>query len=125
MFPAGLVGVALVTLRIGCGVLFLTDVLPIQSLLASGWGALTIGFLAFFILSGALTPYLYSVCCIVEVTKLISLTGIGAFHLIALILMTAALAIIGPGAYSLDAMLFGHRRIILPGDNEEQDLSEP
>jgi hypothetical protein len=113
LFPTGVVGFALVALRIGVGALFLTDVLPSGDLVASGWGTLTVVFLSCFILFGALTPYLYAVCCVVEVIKLLSLRGPGAFHLGALILITGSLAIVGPGAYSLDARLFGHRHVIL------------
>jgi hypothetical protein len=118
-FPTGSVGFALAAFRIGVGALFLTDVLPFADLLGSGRGTLTLSFLALLILLGALTPYLYAVCCVVEVTKLVNLTGMEAFHLVALIVITASLTIVGPGAYSLDAILFGHRRVIVPGKDDE------
>jgi hypothetical protein len=118
VFPTGSVGIALAAFRIGVGALFLTSVLPFRGMLISGWGKVTLIFIAVFVLLGALTPYLYFVCSIVEVTKLVSLTGMKAFQLGALILITASLAIVGPGAYSLDAVLFGQRRVIVPGKHD-------
>jgi hypothetical protein len=118
VFPTGSVGFALAAFRIGVGALFLTDVLPLAGLLASRRGTVTLIFLALLILLGALTPYLYAVCCVVEVTKLVSLSRMEAFHLGALMLITASLAIVGPGAYSLDAVLFGRRRVIVPENDD-------
>jgi hypothetical protein len=86
MFPIGRVGFALAALRIGVGALSLTDVSPFENLLATG-GYFANLLSSTFILSGALTPYLCAIRCIVEVTKIGSLKGLGTLHLAAVILI--------------------------------------
>jgi uncharacterized membrane protein YphA (DoxX/SURF4 family) len=38
----------------------------------------------------------------------------GALSILNLFVMTLALVLLGPGAFSVDARLFGHREIIIP-----------
>jgi len=116
MFPAGAPGIALLILRISlaaaiwhagsdCIPLSLTTlvcvVMAAQSLL------LSLGFL---------TPIVSVVCCIFQIATLF-LAGHPEWHFVILSSLNAvAISLLGPGAYSLDARLFGLRVIVLPPD---------
>jgi len=64
---------------------------------------------------GVLTPYLSFVVC---VYALVNLFGAGsrldALLFASLMLTAAALALLGPGANSIDARLFGRRVVVVP-----------
>ena len=75
------------------------------------------------LLMGLLTPIAGAAAAISNLTTavsqlLISSAGIHdqAFSAIELLVMAIALVLLGPGAVSLDARLFGHREIIIPGN---------
>ena len=116
MFPPGGPGVGLLLLRISVAARFVftvairTDASPNHLLFLVA--ALLIG-LAIAI--GVVTPYLSFVVC---VYALVSLFGAGS-HLdillfAALLLNSAALGLLGPGAYSVDARLFRRRVVVVP-----------
>jgi hypothetical protein len=117
MFPAGLPGVALLLLRLCvAGMLLphgglLGDVLPpmVRDILVTA--------LALMLCVGALTP----ICClfalIVQVAAIVHSEGLGATDAVIHAGVAACLVLLGPGAYSVDARLFG-RRIILPRDDK-------
>ncbi|HEU4386626.1 MAG TPA: hypothetical protein VFV34_02430 [Blastocatellia bacterium] len=46
----------------------------------------------------------------------------GRLTVLLLVMISAALALLGPGAYSLDARPFGRREIIIPGASNEPVL---
>jgi len=78
----------------GCGVCLLTGFLtPVVSI-------------AIVILSLALTPY--------KVPIVAGNAPDGTLAFFELIVMAAAIALLGPGAFSLDARLFGRREIVIP-----------
>lgn len=116
MFPAQLPGIGLLLLRFSIAGTIVTlgshyeATAPIARWLVVG----EIG-LAVLLCIGYLTPPVASVCCLLE---FLLLTGIShEYMLIFCALMipeTLALALVGPGAYSLDAQLFGRRLIRLP-----------
>ena len=78
--------------------------------LAAGGALLCLGFL---------TPVVSVVACAFEMTALL-LAGQADGRFIALSSLNAiAIALLGPGAYSVDARLFGRREIVFP--SEEKD----
>src|SRR5215469_1261267 len=64
---------------------------------------------------GILTPYLSFVVCVCALANLFGKgSRLDELELASLILNGAALALLGPGAYSVDARLFGRRVVIVP-----------
>ena len=116
MFPQGAPGFALLLLRISVATIFLTSIAN-QSLVSSVplvcagvlliSASLSIGFL---------TPYLSVVSFVSGVAILLLNPHSYSVVEVALLFNAAALALLGPGAYSVDARLFGLRVTVLrPG----------
>ena len=117
MFPQGGPGLALLLLRISVATIFLVS--SITAANQSGMSSMYllsagISLIALSLSIGFLTPYLSAIAVASAVANL--LVGFHSGNLIALfhICAAAALALLGPGAYSVDARLFGRRVTVLP-----------
>jgi hypothetical protein len=110
MFPSGWAGVALVLLR---GSVVASLVIDGAVSNAPPWTLCAIFIVAVSLAAGFLTPYCSSLFSAFEL--LVCLRGSERLDVHALISAVdgVALAMLGPGAYSLDARLFG-RRLITP-----------
>jgi hypothetical protein len=110
MFPAGAPGVALLVLRICICVALACSAFP------NGWEHVAFLVLLGLLCAGLLTPL---VCGIAVVAVLVDFPeahrGAGLWTVI-IVLSTSAYALLGPGAYSVDARLFG-RRVVLSTDS--------
>jgi hypothetical protein len=121
MFPLGAAGIALILLRLSAAGMLLTLSLPQAEMTSSEWPLAGLAVLAAFLVLGVFTPILCTVCCCLEIAVLITLRSADALHLIFSIVDTAALGLLGPGGYSLDARMFGRRRVVLSSD-EDSDI---
>jgi len=115
MFPTGTAGIALVLLRLSVAAMLLIG-FPRGGVVSSQWAFAGLAVLAAFFLLGALTPILCILSCCIEIAALFSLKGIDGLHMLFTIVDTAALGLLGPGGYSLDARMFGRRRVVLATD---------
>lgn len=114
MFPAGAPGIALLLLRLSLAAMPFID--PAGRVLwpASIWLSVVSVLAALAVTAGFFTPILALICGALKVYALID-TGHGIAPLIVLaLLLSFAVAMLGPGAYSLDAKMFGRRVVLLP-----------
>ena len=117
MFPAHAPGIALLLLRvsIGAGVL-LNGSLRFPSIFGQ-WDIPVRLAIDLVLLAGIFSPWmalLAGVLTIVDVATLGSPCAPVAFLTV---VNALALGLLGPGAYSLDARIFGRRLLVLPGDD--------
>lgn len=120
MFPTGAPGIALLLLRISLAAAILdggSDCMKssLQLLISLALGAQSL-----LLCLGLLIPIVSVVACTCELTALF-VTGHPDVRFIALSsLNAAAIALLGPGAYSLDARLFGRREIVFPPSGKDK-----
>jgi hypothetical protein len=124
MFPAGIPGVALVLLRLSVAAVLFIDQHGRLFAPSPSWLMLLALLVAFALCCGCLTPFFAVVGGMLELienacppTMPLSLaTGVAGCTPMVLvsILVAAAVAMLGPGAYSFDARMFGRRVVLLP-----------
>lgn len=117
-FPAGGPGAGLLLLRLA-----VVAQLLLATLIGGGplpWWWLALLALATALLClGSFTPL---AACASAAAQLPWLDGANAALGVIGILCALALLLLGPGAYALDARLFGRRRLLLPADPFDPDL---
>jgi hypothetical protein len=109
MFPTGVAGAALLLLRASVATTFLVDGSARGVLLTSFWIFMGFALPAACLYLGFLTPYCASLCCLIEVGASLITGGRNEFHFVMSSLDSAVLAMLGPGAYSVDGRIFGRR----------------
>jgi hypothetical protein len=116
MFPTGAAGIALALLRLTAAAMLLMIAFPQGDSVSSQWAFAGLAVLAAFFFLGAFTPLLCLLSVCIEITAIFGLRGVDVLHTLFSIVDTAALGLLGPGGYSLDARMFGRRRVILSTD---------
>ena len=114
MFPLGAAGVALLILRVSVAATLVFDGTAHWVLLTSFWIALAFAVPTILLCLGLLTPFCSALSCLVLLVVLIANRGQDDFHLVIAILNGGILSVLGPGAYSIDARIFGRRLLTLP-----------
>jgi putative oxidoreductase len=118
MFPPGLPGIALVLLRVSVALTVLLQGYAQREALPAWVTAVSL-LLSILLLAGFLTPILAVLTMVVQ--------SVAVFHaplpmrafVAVLVLNALALALLGPGAYSLDALRFGRRVVRLSTGEDE------
>lgn len=114
MFPAGAPGIALLLLRLSVAAMLFIDPAGRVSWPAPIWLSVVSVIAAIAVIAGFCTPILALICGALKVYALID-TAYGIAPLIVLaLLLSFAVTMLGPGAYSLDAKMFGRRVVLLP-----------
>jgi len=113
MFPAGAVGAALLIMRISVAALLLLLLFTGDYARFCWWELTLVAVIVMSLCLGIYTPLSSTICALVEIGHLLTLRGGDALHLFVSILITCSLAVLGPGAFSIDAKLFGRRLIAL------------
>ena len=116
MFPQGGPGLGLLLLRLATAAMFVLNVthrfnFPSPSV---KWVVVSLIILISILLCiGFLTPFLAAVACVTAVANLFWIESGNVVYILR-ILTAAALFFLGPGAYSVDARLFGLRVTVVP-----------
>jgi uncharacterized membrane protein YphA (DoxX/SURF4 family) len=106
VYPHGLPGAGLLLLRLGMGAVLTLGPVPAGYITTAGGALLAAGFLTPLValaVAGSLAARLYGPTPPLPELSLLLLIG-----------GCVAVALLGPGAYSLDARLFGRREIVIP-----------
>lgn len=111
-FPAGLPGFALLLLRVSVAAAAFQSSCGYDSH-RSPWAIFGMTLLALALCTGFLTPIVALLAVGVQLMRISGALHSAAPSLVA-ILVTLALAMLGPGAYSIDARRFGRRVLVLP-----------
>ena len=122
MFPQGGPGFALLLLRIAVAATFLMNLTNRYGIPPSLFEFAILPLICLISLSlvmGFLTPFLSLVVCAVAGANL--MLGFDPIHLVRLF-VAAALALLGPGAYSIDSKLFGRRVTVVPPRSEKSRI---
>ena len=113
MFPAGAVGLALLILRISVAVLLVLLACGGTQVAFAWWQLAIYGVVAVSLCVGFCTPICSVLCGLFQLGELGAAGGDAALHLFVYALISFCLAIVGPGAFSIDARMFGRRHIDL------------
>jgi hypothetical protein len=111
VFPAGVRGVALLLQRVAAAILLvLTSSLWCEKSL---WPIFPVLTLAACLAAGFLTRLMVAICIFLTLCLALRLGGLAGTLLALNALQFVALGLVGAGAYSVDAWLFGRREIRL------------
>jgi hypothetical protein len=114
MFPTGMAGAALFVLRFAVVASLLVDGTAHWALVTSAWILSVLVLVGIFLCLGLLTPYCAVLGCLIQLGVLLLTGSQNTFDLVISILNSGVLAVLGPGAYSIDARLFGRRLLTVP-----------
>jgi hypothetical protein len=114
MFPSGPPGVALLLLRLCLGGLLFVDQAGRIAWPMPVWLAVGSVLAAAAVAVGFLTPFFALVCGVLELAALAGMAELGAPWEVLNLILAIITALLGPGAYSIDAWMFGRRVVVMP-----------
>ncbi len=120
MFPSGRPGIALVIMRLCLAGMLLLHAYRFGPIVSLSWSMPVLVLIAIALCLGVMTAIAGILYCVAEIGFVFTATGFDATVLILSIPVAIALVFLGPGAYSLDARIFGRRVIVLSPDNDTQ-----
>ena len=108
MFPAGAPGVALLMLRVCIAAMLLRAAYPGTHIGTITWDFLALFALCILLCVGLFTPAACAFSVLLVGFRLPLMAG-GQINVLLTLAITISLALLGPGAFSIDAKLFGRR----------------
>ena len=117
MFPAGAAGWGLVLLRLCAAGMLIWNSITGTIVQIAAWEIAGLITLAAAFSVGAFTPVICCVSAAVQVLMLLVAHERDCLRLVFSLGITAALFLLGPGAFSIDSCLFG-RRLIVHSDSK-------
>ncbi len=122
MFPVGRPGIALLLLRVALGAMLLVGVPGRLANPDLPWVLLPLWAVVIALCVGLCTPVACLLCVALEAAAWPCCgTAVEEASHACAILIGVALAMLGPGGYSLDARLFGRRQVIFPPGGDAED----
>jgi hypothetical protein len=119
VFPQAATSVGLVLLRLSVAATLHLDALGHFELSGPAWYLALLWVCAAALAAGFLTPAIAAAAVIIELARFLG-DGTLAFWPAVAALNALALALLGPGSYSLDARLFGRRTVVMVrGESQE------
>ena len=112
MFPAGAAGWGLVLLRLCAAGMFVRNSPANATVPIATWEIVAVRVVAGAFCLGAFTPVTCGVSALVQLFMLLGPHEPDPLRFVFSLCVTAALFLLGPGAFSLDARLFGRRLIV-------------
>jgi hypothetical protein len=113
MFPQGGPGIALLLLRVSVAGITVFRLWTHYGALGPYWVLLGVVVLALALCVGVLTPIVSVLICLVAVLSIVQGHS-DVLVDVSTILNGLALALLGPGAYAVDAWLYGRRVVVVP-----------
>ena len=113
MFPTGRPGIALVLMRLVVTLLLIDSVADLFGRGGPHWLLVLHAVVGLAFCVGFLTPLASVLLVLIEAVACMSATAPFELTHVRTILEAIALALLGPGAYSLDAWCFGRQQVIL------------
>ncbi|WP_114240425.1 hypothetical protein [Dyella sp. C9] len=120
MFPVGLPGIGLLCLRLTAALALCLATQSMQARFpALAW---MLEILCFLLLIGFATPLLASFCALIGVYALIRSGGAAWACAGISVPVAVALALLGPGGYSVDARMFGRRSVVINDPDDPPEM---
>jgi hypothetical protein len=117
MFPAGAAGWGLLLLRLCAAGMLIRNCILDATVSIPMWEIAGVVVLAGALVLGAFTPVVCCVSALLQIFVLLRPYQLNPLHFAFSFCVTAALFLLGPGAFSLDSRLFG-RRLIVHSDSK-------
>jgi hypothetical protein len=124
IFPTGLVGVALLILRVSVAITILINAADCWASTLSSWMIVVFVLAALSLCLGLLTPYFSLLSSLLQ-TGVLLFAGGNRFQFVTSIVGSGIVSVLGPGAYSVDCRLFGRRLLKLPAERESVGRGGP
>ena len=112
-FPTGRPGAGLLLLRLAVGASLILERIPEIWVIPQSLGfevRIVLVCVGISLLSGLWTPVMGGVAAVIELLIIFSPAGGSVTHIL-LVILSISLALLGPGAWSIDAHIFGRKRI--------------